>query len=535
MARSFLSIAMQAARAAERAQREQLRQQEHQARQATRTLRERDRLDKRSYQEARAAEVDEMNRSLAATVGALETLLADALARPFGMDWSALERKVSEADLGEKPPAPPNRDTFRPKPPGMFQKLVPGWRKRFNRKVAEAAAAFKSEFERYSTVVRARREKLVKLQEEAHKHNRKITRFRESYRSGKPEAVATFFASIFEASDQPAKFPRKWQLRYAPESRHLVINFDLPIIDDIVPLVERYKYSKSSDEISEFKKTQKARQNIYSVVVPQLVLKRLYEIFTSDLEKVVDVVTVSAFVEAIDPSTGQRVRPCLVSVRTTRDEFEKLDLRHVDPVACLKRLNATVSRSPSELVAVKPIIELNMVDPRFIQESDVLSDLDSRPNLMELTPGEFENLITNLFQRMGLETKLTQASRDGGVDCVAFDPRPVLGGKVVVQAKRYKNTVGVSAVRDLFGTMHNEGASKGILVTTSGYGKAAYEFANGKPIELLDGSNLIYLLKEHAGIDAKIVIPSDWRDFDHFEFKNIQSVSVRLWQMSPWP
>jgi restriction system protein len=83
---------------------------------------------------------------------------------------------------------------------------------------------------------------------------------------------------------------------------------------------------------------------------------------------------------------------------------------------------------------------------------------------------------------------------------------------VVVQAKRYKNTVGVSAVRDLFGTMQNEGASKGILVTTSGYGKAAFEFANGKPIELLSGSNLLYLLEEHAGIKAKIVMPEEWRD-----------------------
>jgi restriction system protein len=64
-----------------------------------------------------------------------------------------------------------------------------------------------------------------------------------------------------------------------------------------------------------------------------------------------------------------------------------------------------------------------------------------------------------------------------------------------MQAKRYKNTVGVSSVRDLFGTMHYEGASKGILVTTSGYGKAAYDFANGKPIELITGSNLLYLLK----------------------------------------
>ena len=38
-------------------------------------------------------------------------------------------------------------------------------------------------------------------------------------------------------------------------------------------------------------------------------------------------------------------------------------------------------------------------------------------------------------------------SRDGGVDCVAYDTRPIFGGKVVIQAKRYKNTVGVSAVR----------------------------------------------------------------------------------------
>jgi Restriction endonuclease len=60
--------------------------------------------------------------------------------------------------------------------------------------------------------------------------------------------------------------------------------------------------------------------------------------------------------------------------------------------------------------------------------------------------------------------------------------------------------------------MQNEGASKGILVTTSGYGKAAFDFANNKPIELLSGSNLLFLLEQHAGITAKIVMPDDWKD-----------------------
>jgi restriction system protein len=202
----------------------------------------------------------------------------------------------------------------------------------------------------------------------------------------------------------------------------------------------------------------------------------------------------------------------LATVRTSRDVFLQLNLSKVDPIACLKVLNATVSKNPTELAPVRPVLEFNMVDPRFVEETDVLSTLDQRPNLMELSPSEFESLITNLFSKMGLETRQTQASRDGGVDCVAYDPRPIFGGKVVIQAKRYKHTVGVSAVRDLFGTLQNEGASKGILVTTSGYGKAAFEFAEGKPLELLSGSNLLYLLAEHAGIEAKIEAPENWKD-----------------------
>lgn len=217
-------------------------------------------------------------------------------------------------------------------------------------------------------------------------------------------------------------------------------------------------------------------------------------------------------VESIDRATGRPARTCVVTVRTSRDVFGTINLAQVDPAACLKALNASVSKSPAELAPVRPVLEFTMVDPRFIDEVDVLSGLDQRPNLMELTPSEFEALIANLFGKMGLETRVTQASRDGGVDCVAFDPRPIFGGKVVIQAKRYKHTVGVSAVRDLFGTVQNEGASKGILVTTSGYGKAAFEFADGKPLELLSGSNLLHLLAEHAGIEARIEMPADWKD-----------------------
>ena len=135
--------------------------------------------------------------------------------------------------------------------------------------------------------------------------------------------------------------------------------------------------------------------------------------------------------------------------------------------------------------------------------------MDSSVNLAAMHWEDFEHLIRELFEQefadAGGEVRVTQGSADGGVDAVAFDPDPIRGGKVVIQAKRYTNTVGVSAVRDLYGTMMNEGATKGILVTTTDYGKDSYEFAKDKPLTLLNGSNLLSLLEKH-GTQARINI-----------------------------
>jgi len=153
---------------------------------------------------------------------------------------------------------------------------------------------------------------------------------------------------------------------------------------------------------------------------------------------------------------------------------------------------------------------MTKTDRRFIEGYEVADTLDDSMNLAAMDWQDFEHLIREIFEKEfsgnGGEVKITQASRDGGVDAVAFDPDPIRGGKIVIQAKRYTNVVGVSAVRDLYGTVLNEGAIKGILVTTSNYGNDAYEFANGKPLTLMNGSNLLYLLERHgykARIDLK--------------------------------
>jgi restriction system protein len=87
---------------------------------------------------------------------------------------------------------------------------------------------------------------------------------------------------------------------------------------------------------------------------------------------------------------------------------------------------------------------------------------------------------------------------------MAYKRDPVAPMKIAVQAKLYTKTVQPTHVRDLYGTMQHEGATLGIMITTSGYGHSSEEFANGKPLHLIDGTGLLSICQEH-GIPARIL------------------------------
>jgi restriction system protein len=419
--------------------------------------------------------------------------------------------------LKAAPPKPvaadkPELKPLLPKPLTFWQSLVPGASARHDALVRAAHDKFVKE-----TVQYQEREQLRQLEWEAtcaqvDVRNELLLSFVEELKAGVEASLKTFFELLLQVTPFFPEHTPEAKVGYSRDSKHLVIDYELPEIS-IIPDAAGFTYARARQQVQAKRTAQKDRKTRYANLISQLALAALSVTFRSGPAQVVECVTLNGFVHTTDPATGREIRPYLFSVRTTREIFEGLNLERVSPTDCLKALKANVSSSPDELLPIKPIFEISMVDPRFVQSGDVLSTLDRRPNLMDLSPAEFEELITNLFAKMGLETRMTQASRDGGVDCVAYDQRPILGGKVVIQAKRYKNTVGVSAVRDLYGTMQNEGASKGILVTTSGYGKAAFEFAAGKPLELLDGSNLLYLLEERADLRCKIVMPDDGPDY----------------------
>jgi restriction system protein len=516
------------------------REAEKRTREAEKRRREAEKAAAQQRVDTALAEVDQMNRDLNERVAVLEQLLSHTLERDDYLDFETLKDSDQIPDfdpgpLGLPGPPPQYREPAIELPPPLsaIARLVPGAKKKFEERIRVAEIAHAEEVERakaghaeamrkYSEEERTREVRLAKaradheaaaaeLREQAQAQHRQVDEFRRRFEEMVPDAVCAYFDLVLQRSAYPQGFPRTCRLAYVPESHQLVVEFELPGFD-VVPEVSLYKYVKAKNAVVETARPMTQRKQLYASVIAQTTIRTIHELFEADRWRVVETIVFNGMVSAVDRATGKDVRPCLVTVRTTRGTFEAIDARRVEPLACLKALSASVSKSPSELAPVRPVLEFDMVDPRFIDSADVIGGLDQRANLMELSPTEFEGLIANLFERMGLEMRQTRPSRDGGVDCVAYDPRPIFGGKVVIQAKRYKNTVGVAAVRDLFGTVHNEGASKGILVTTSGYGQSSFEFAQGKPLELLDGSNLLYLLAEHAGMEAKIEPPEDWVD-----------------------
>lgn len=241
------------------------------------------------------------------------------------------------------------------------------------------------------------------------------------------------------------------------------------------------RFIVSTGEIKTTSVSQAEQKRLYDSLCYQIALRTVHELFEADLVTNFDAILFNGVVDQIDPASGNRKETTILSALFSREEFQNVNLANVDPKACFKGFKGVSAASLIGVVPIAPVMEMNRDDDRFIEEKTVASNVQSDLNLAAMGWEDFEHLVREIFAKefssRGGEVKVTQSSSDGGVDAIAFDPDPISGGKIVIQAKRYTNTVGVSAVQDLYGTVMNEGANKGILVTTSNYGPDAYKFA----------------------------------------------------------
>lgn len=503
-----------------------------------RQQRESARLDReaaRQYIEDRKRQAEEQSSAARAAVEAVRSLLAATVHVNDAIDFASLK---DHADFAEAKPARPQAPplpqepvdrsaAFEHAPISAFRRFLEwldsDFRKRRLAREAQIESAIKSQLER---TLRAKRdewqrvvdaandqqfaqvqawkeevsrweERRAEFQRQRARANDEVDLFAAAYARRDPEAVERYSELVLDRSIYPDTFPKDFSIVYVAEARRLLVEYVLPAPEQL-PRTKSVKYIQSRDEFEEAIIADAEAARIYDSAIYQIVVRSLHELAEADVVNAVSSIAMNGVVDTVDKATGQPIRPCIVSVVAPKDQILALNLAEVDPKACFRKFKGVGSAQLHLVTPVPPIIALPTDDPRYVSGREVLSGVNEGVNLAAMDWEEFEHLVRELCERkfasVGADVRVTQASRDGGVDAVIMDPDELRGGTIVVQAKRYTNVVPVAAVRELYGTMMNEGAMKGILVTTSTFGGDSYEFKKGKPITLIDGSHLLHLL-----------------------------------------
>jgi HJR/Mrr/RecB family endonuclease len=196
----------------------------------------------------------------------------------------------------------------------------------------------------------------------------------------------------------------------------------------------------------------------------------------------------------------------------------------------LKRYNDYLAAQLSKQVAVdvkheptsEPASDVAklVVDPEILVVSSLvweklIRDLARNPNsIRSISHRAFEELVAHLFERFGYKVELTSQTRDGGRDIIAMKQTEV-NARYLIECKHPKTDakISIAPVRELFAVKVDEGATKGILATTSYLTKDAELFIERHKWELeahnFDGvmewvRNYEKLSKQSAGSAASI-------------------------------
>lgn len=107
---------------------------------------------------------------------------------------------------------------------------------------------------------------------------------------------------------------------------------------------------------------------------------------------------------------------------------------------------------------------------------------------------QFEGLLGEFYRQQGYQVKQNFSQQpDGGVDIELTK----FGKVSLVQCKHWKaRKVGVKVIREMYGILLDRKADKMIIATSGEFTLEAQRFAQGKGLELINGSQLISMLAQ---------------------------------------
>ncbi|MEZ5919492.1 MAG: hypothetical protein R3D66_06220 [Alphaproteobacteria bacterium] len=118
-------------------------------------------------------------------------------------------------------------------------------------------------------------------------------------------------------------------------------------------------------------------------------------------------INLNGLVTAVNPATGHEETSCIVTVQTTKEAFEAINLEGIVSSQTYKNasnLKGVGSAKLSTMTAVKPLLELNKSDRRFRDHYEVADSLNDEINIAAMDWEDFEHLVREIFQKNSLKT-----------------------------------------------------------------------------------------------------------------------------------
>ncbi len=341
------------------------------------------------YVQQKTLEVEEKNAEVATTFAALQGLLQATLDHDDTIDLESLKQDPIFPPLDIPFPllhaeTPPTREGFFGiiQEPTKLAALIPGAKQKHQQALAAAEQAFQQAWMEYQQREQERVNRVTLLTNqhvadkeayavEVQEQHAAIDGFITDYRAGTYEAIVAYITMVLERSNYGDLFDQEFKLAYIQDTRTLIIDYSLPGVE-IVPAYTNYSYMRSTDSIVGRARKATEIKQMYQDTLVALSLRTLHEVFEADQHEYTDVILFNGYVEGIDKATGKDIRPCLISVRTNREQFMDVDLRRVDLASCFKHLGGRISAKPVEVLPIQPIAEFDMERGVYIDQGNVI-------------------------------------------------------------------------------------------------------------------------------------------------------------------
>lgn len=125
---------------------------------------------------------------------------------------------------------------------------------------------------------------------------------------------------------------------------------------------------------------------------------------------------------------------------------------------------------------------------------EYISKVKSIEDVANLSWEEFEHFTAEIYENLGFKTQVIGGTGgDDGIDVLATRGRK----KIIIQCKHWKDNLGVSKIREMFGVMHAEKAAEVHIIALTGFTPAAIDFADKqKRIKIIGPEDIMALLKQ---------------------------------------